>query len=365
MSDSALGLNKNPTVFAVIMAGGKGKRLWPLSREAFPKQFLTLQLDGGSLLQQAVRRAAEIVGGHENVLVVSQAQHANLVAQQLPDLPQQNVLLEPQGRNTAACIGLAALEIRRRAPQAVMAVFPADHLFEDERPWKQAVRAAIAAAGQTGHLVAIGIRPSRASTSYGYLRLGAMLGEQAGLKVYEVREYAEKPDAAHAARYVESSEYLWNTGTFAWRVTALQEALEKHLPELASGLEQIAAHPARLNQVYARLPDISIDYGIMEKAARVAVVRGNFTRLDVGSLARLAELWPDDDHGNAAMGAVLEKDSHNNLVYCDEGLVCLIGVQDLVIVRQGDVLLVCPKERAGEVKQVVESLEAAGMGRFR
>jgi mannose-1-phosphate guanylyltransferase len=365
MSDPALGSNQNPPVFAVVMAGGQGKRLWPLSREAFPKQFLTLQLQAGSLLQQAVRRAAEIVGTLEHVLVVSQAQHARLVAQQLPDLPQWNVLLEPMGRNTAACIGLAALEIRRRAPQAVMAVFPADHLFEDERPWKQAVRAAIAAAGQSGRLVAIGIPPSRASTSYGYLRLGEALGKQAGLEIYAVREYAEKPDAARAARYLESGEYLWNTGTFAWRVTALQEALQKHLPQLASGLEQIAADPSRLEQIYAQLPDISIDYGVMEKASQVAAVRGAFTRLDVGSLTGLAELWPQDARGNAIMGALLEKDSQDNLVYSDEGLVCLIGVQDLVIVRQGDVLLVCPKERAGEVKQVVEGLEAAGMGRFR
>jgi mannose-1-phosphate guanylyltransferase len=365
MSDSAQGSNKNLPVFAVVMAGGKGRRLWPLSREAFPKQFLTLQLGQGSLLQQAVRRAAEIVGGRQNVLVVSQAQHADLVAQQLPDLPQQNVLLEPLGRNTAACIGLAALEIRKRAPEAVMAVFPADHLFRDERPWMRAVRAAIGTAGQTGRLVAIGIPPSQASTSYGYLRLGVELGEQEGLEVYEVQEYAEKPDAARAARYVESGEYLWNTGTFAWRVTALQEALEEHLPELTSGLEQIAADPSRLEQVYSLLPDISIDTGVMEKASQVAVVRGEFTRLDVGSLARLAELWSQDAHGNAVMGALLENDSQGNLVYCDEGLVCLIGVQDLVVVRQGEVLLVCPKERAQEVKQVVAGLDEAGMSRFK
>lgn len=365
MSDSIPSSKKNLPIFAVIMAGGQGKRLWPLSREAFPKQFLTLQLQAGSLLQQAVRRAAEIVGTLEHVLVVSQAQHIRLVAQQLPNLPQQNVLLEPMGRNTAACLGLAALEIRRRATQAVMAVFPADHLFEDERPWKQAVRAAIAAAGQTGRLIAIGIPPSRASTSYGYLRLGEELGKQQGLKVYEVREYAEKPDAARAARYLESGEYLWNTGTFAWRVTALQGALEKHLPELASGMEQIASDPNQLEQVYSQLPDISIDYGVMEKASQVAAVRGDFKRIDVGGLTGLAELWPEDDNGNAAMGAVLEKDSQDNLVYSDEGLVCLIGVQNLVIVRQGDVLLVCPKAHAGEVKQVVEGLEAAGMERFK
>jgi mannose-1-phosphate guanylyltransferase len=141
--------------------------------------------------------------------------------------------------------------------------------------------------------------------------------------------------------------------------------LQKHLPQLASGLEQIAADPSRLEQIYAQLPDISIDYGVMEKASQVAVVQGNFARLDVGSLARLAELWAKDDHGNAIMGTLLEKDSRDNLVYCDEGLVCLIGVHDLVVVRQGDVLLVCPKQRAQEVKQVVVDLDEAGMGRYK
>lgn len=365
MSVSSNSKSRTQPVFAVILAGGAGTRLWPLSRRAFPKQFLALGEGGDTLLQNAFRRAETLVGMPNNVLVVGQERHAALLKQQLPSLPPENIILEPVGRNTAACIGLTAVALHQRDSGGVMAILPADHLFENEIPWLEAVQAAVSFAGETDRLVAIGIPPEEPSASYGYLHLGEVLGHETALLVYKIKRFIEKPDADLAEKFFVSDEYLWNTGTFAWRISVFLRALEQHMPGLYQGLLEIAEHPERLQQVYSNFESVSVDYGVMEKSSHVAAVRGSFRRIDVGSLPTLSKIWRRDSHGNAVVGTLAGVDSQNNIIYSDEGLVGLIGVEDMVVIRQGEVILVCPKERAHEVKEFVAMLGKRGLDQYQ
>ncbi|HZD56305.1 MAG TPA: sugar phosphate nucleotidyltransferase [Anaerolineales bacterium] len=355
---------ETPHVFAVILAGGAGTRLWPLSRRAFPKQFLALGGGGHTLLQDTFRRAKALVGTPDNVVVMGQKRHAALLQQQLPGLPPENIILEPTGCNTAASIGLAALALQQRSSEEIMVILPADHLFEDEMPWLEAVRVAVAFAGETDWLVAIGIPPEGPSSSYGYLRLGEKVGHKNGLPVHEVSRFVEKPDSDLAEKLYTSGDYLWNTGTFSWRMTVFLQALKQHMPKLHQGLLEIAERPERLREIYSNFESVSVDYGVMEKSSHVAAVQGSFKRLDLGSLPMLSEVWGGDSHGNAVVGTLVDMDSQNNIIYSDEGLVGLIGIEDMVVIRQGEVLLVCPKERAHEVKELVAVLGKQGLERY-
>jgi mannose-1-phosphate guanylyltransferase len=353
------------TVYAAVLAGGQGTRLWPLSRRLKPKQFLALQKDGQTLLQNAFRRASLVAQSESRVLVLAQANHADLVRQQLPGLPESNLILEPTWKNTAASIGLAAFHLIAIDPEAVMAVLPADHLFADEKPWFDALRTAVAFASREKQLVAVGVTPTSPSPNYGYLKLGEKLFQHNLCQVFEVRRFVEKPERALATQYFESGEYLWNTGTFAWSVGVFLNALKTHLPALYTGLKRITANIDSLDIIYPSLEEVSVDYGVMEKSSRVAVVKGNFLRIDVGALPTLAQVWPADSQGNAIAGDVITKDSLDNVIYTDEGLVGLIGMKDTIIIRRGDVVLVCSKERAHEVKDLVAALAEKGLERYR
>lgn len=346
------------------MAGGGGTRLWPLSRENHPKQFLFLQPGGLSLLQAAVRRAESLTGSLQRVLVVTQQRYADLTRAQLPDLPSPNLVLEPVGRNTAPCLALAARIIQQRAPQAVMAVLPADHLFRQEQPWLQAMQRAVAFAAQQPYLVTLGIRPSAASSRYGYLQLGGSLDDQAA--VHQVEAFIEKPALEKARSLIESGSALWNTGAFAWQVQVFWQAVERALPEVAHGLRDLG--DAALAASYPQLPNISVDYGVMEKALNVAVVVADFERLDLGALESLAEIWPQDDHANTcqplAAGSLVAVESTGNLVAAAQGLVALVGVHGLAVVRAGEVLLVCPRARLDEIRQVAAELRRRGLAEY-
>jgi mannose-1-phosphate guanylyltransferase len=355
----------NRPIYTVLLAGGQGTRLWPLSRRAHPKQFLAFKRGEPTLLQGAARHAVQISGAWERVLVLVQEEHAGIARAQLPELPAENLIVEPVGRSTAASIGLAAITLEKRLPGTLMAVLPSDHLFSDERPWLAALHAALGFAARHERLVTLGIQPQDPSSNYGYLHLGQELAHLQGCRVYDVQAFVEKPEPALARAFCESGEYLWNTGTFVWQTSVFLAAVEQHMPGLFAGLQRIAADPGALAAVYPALEDISVDYGIMENAAGVAVVRGDFERIDVGNLSTLASLLERDAQGNAIEGLLVEKDSHTNMIYSDEGLVGLIGVQDMIVVRKGDVVLVCPKERAWEVKNLVAALAEKNLDKFR
>jgi mannose-1-phosphate guanylyltransferase len=351
-------------IYAMIMAGGSGTRLWPLSRLARPKQ--TLVLSGQrSLYQQAVDRVEGLVPA-ENILTVTNAGYAPLLNAQTPHIPACNYLIEPEGRGTAAAIGLAAVHLRRLDPEAVMLVLTADHFIADVPRYQQALCAAIATA-RAGRLVTLGIPPTYPSTGYGYIRQGATLDPAEGMAVYAVEHFVEKPDLERARVMLAEGVYSWNSGMFIWTVRSILAEFERQMPALYSQLEEIGAaigtpaYDAVLARVWPQIQKQTIDYGVMEHAADVAVVPAEIGWLDVGSWSSLYDLIPVDSDGNRWTGPHLAIDSQGLLVHNRERMVAVIGLRDLVIVDTPDALLVCPREREQEVRKLVEMLKNEGL----
>lgn len=359
--------------FAVIPAGGSGTRLWPLSRADHPKFLHPLTGTDASLLQATVARLAPLAS-LERTLVVTGVAHAAAVARQLTGLPEENILVEPSPRDSCAAIGLAAAVIAQRAPDAVMGAFAADHVIADPDAWVQAVRAAVDGAEQ-GLLLTMGITPTRAETGYGYLQLGEQIGSG---PLRRVEEFKEKPTIEVAQHYLRSGRHLWNAGMFVWRVDTFLAELARQQPELHSGVTAIARvwdTPEReetLGTIWPSLPKISVDYAVMEGAAaagRVATVPGDFGWNDVGDFHTLGELLPADGSGNVVLGAgaaatkpaALLDDSTGMVVVPQSGrLVAALGVRDLIVVDTPDVVLVCPRGRAQDVKRLVDQLKTRG-----
>ncbi len=347
-------MTTNEHAWAVVMAGGAGTRFWPLSRRAKPKQLLALAGDE-SLLAATVRRIAPIVPP-SRVLVVTAAHLVPASRAELPDVPASNFLAEPAPRNTAPCVGWAAQVVQDRDPEGVIAVLAADHHVADEPAYLDAVRVALAAA-ESGALVTIGLEPTRPETGYGYLELGEPLGDGS----HQALRFVEKPDRSHAEEFVASGRFLWNSGQFFFRSSAVLDAISEHLPALAEGLTRLAAaglDPDRVAAVFETLPSVSIDHGVMEKAEGVRIVRADFGWSDVGSWMTAWELASKDEAENGVTDAdAILLDSEGCYVRARSGkIVALIGVKDLVVVDTEDALLVVPRERAQEVKLAVEAL---------
>lgn len=353
----------NQHLYAVIMAGGIGSRLWPRSRASSPKQFLDL-VGPHTMLQDTVRRLQPLIPVERILLVVGE-EHAETVLEQIPDMSRDNLVLEPQARGTAPCIGLAALVIRRRDPDAVMGVFPADHRIADDARFRQAIAAA-AEVARDGYLVTLGIAPNEANTGYGYIQRGESLGQVNGFDVYEVQRFTEKPDGETARTFVESGKYYWNGGIFVWQVTTILGEIETHLPRLDKELGTIAdawdtdRRDEVLASAWQQVPQTTIDYGIMEKASQVATIPVDIGWDDVGNWANLSDLLEGDEEDNVVRGEgrTLLLDTANIYVYASAGrMVATVGLEDLIIVNTPDALLVCPKDRAQDVREVVQALE--------
>ncbi len=343
--------------WAVIMAGGSGTRFWPLSRRMRPKQLLALSGTERSLLGETVHRIAPLIPP-ERVIVVTAAHLAAETRRELPELPAENVLAEPIGRNTAPCVGWAASHIKRRDPEALIAILAADHHIGDEPAFLAILRRALEAASD-GELVAIGITPTRPETGYGYLELGENLAEG----VFRARRFVEKPNRGRAEQFLAAGNYLWNSGMFFFRATAILDAIRTHLPGLSEALERFdraasEGHETELvSNEYGSLPSVSIDHGVMEKAEHVAVVPGDFGWSDVGSWMTAWELAPKDEHGNATTTETVLIESEGCYVRAPQGkLVALVGVRDLVVVDTEDAILIVPRERAQDVRAVTLEL---------
>ena len=350
--------------FALIMAGGSGTRLWPLSRQARPKQALRLVGDR-TMLQLAVERLDPLFA-LERIFIVTAVEQVGSLLQQAPQLPAGNFIVEPLQRGTASAIGLAALYLRRRDPDATMAVLTSDHYIADHDKFQRVLVAAYEIA-QQGHLVTLGIKPTFPSTGYGYIERGEALAEMDGLTAYRVNAFREKPDTATAEAFVADGLHTWNSGMFIWRVDRILAEMQRQMPRFYEQLTQIDAAMGTdreswvLSYVWPRVAAQTIDYGIMESAEGVAVIPANIGWSDVGSWATLLDILPGDKEGNVVIYADhMGVDTAQTLVYGNNRLVATIGVSDLVVVDTDDVLLICSRDRAQDVKKIVEKLRTNG-----
>ncbi|MDO9514928.1 MAG: mannose-1-phosphate guanylyltransferase [Syntrophales bacterium] len=355
-------------MYAVIMAGGKGTRFWPLSREKRPKHLLNITGEK-TIIQYTVDRIAPLVAKN-NILIVTGASHSDETREQLPELPAENILVEPVGRNTAPCIGLAAMHIRKKNPDAVMCVLPSDHLIKNTESFIASLIAARDTAKRRDCLVTIGIRPRWAETGYGYMERGKISDTVGGATVYQVRSFREKPDPVTAEKFLKDGKFFWNSGMFVWKVSALLDAIQSLLPDLYEGLLKIEKaigtnrETQVLSEIYGGIEPVSIDYGIMEKAPDVVMLEGDFGWNDIGSWDALWDVLNKDAKGNVMRGRVIRSGASNCLVYSPQKMVTLIGVEDLIVVETDDSLLICRRGASQNVKTVVEHLEERGMKEY-
>ena len=349
-------------IHAVIMAGGSGTRFWPASRGAWPKQLLPIGTDR-PLVEETLDRLAPLIPA-ERTLIVTNAMYADMTAELLSEVPRQNIIGEPTGRDTAACIGLAALILKKRDPDAVMAVMPSDHIIRPAGRFRESLEAAeTVLKGNRDALITFGIRPAFPATGYGYILKGDPVTMNRDFPFFEVQAFREKPDLETARGFLEAGGYCWNAGIFCWRADTILSLLARLLPELHKGLLELTPVVDRegfneaLATVYPGLTKISIDIGVMEKAERRIVAEVDYAWDDVGSWAALPRLIKADDDGQVVQGEVVSVDSKNNIVAARGGVVGLVNVEGLIVVHTPDATLVCHKEDAERVKTLVEKLD--------
>jgi mannose-1-phosphate guanylyltransferase len=355
-------------MYAVIMAGGVGRRFWPLSRSEKPKQFLNI-LGGETLLQQTARRLQPLVSRDDTIILTGRDHHRE-VLKALPDIPPENVVAEPRGKNTAACMAMGAVRVRRREPDAVMAILPADHYIKDAGNFRNALEAAGEVARMGEYLVTLGVEPTRAETGYGYIEKRKLFDKLGGFEVYEAERFVEKPDAERAEQFHGGGRHLWNSGIFVLTVSTAYALIERHLPRLYRGMLEVEKAKTveetaqAMSRVYEGLESISIDHGVAEKASGVMVIPVSFGWSDVGSWRSVHELLPKDEGDNVLIGRSVCKDTTNTLIYSSGRLVAAMGLEDMVVIDAGDALLICPMERDQEIKKLIELMEEQGMGEY-
>lgn len=349
---------------AVIMAGGRGERFWPKSRNAYPKQFLSLTKDGETMIQKTVKRISPIVA-MEDIYIVTNAMYISLVREQIPDIPAENILAEPCAKNTAPCIALAGAVINRKYDDAVMLVLPSDHLISYERLYIKTLKKAIVTAKDGKNLVTIGITPTYPETGYGYINFSSETSE-VNDDAYKVERFVEKPDLDTAKEYLSSGKYLWNSGMFVWKVSSIMDNIKKLMPDIYDGAVKIgqAYGSDNFNEVLEReftaFRSESIDFGVMEKAQDIYTISGSFGWDDVGNWLAVERINEVDNNKNYIEGNVISINSERSTVCGGKRLIAAVGVEDLIIVDTDDAVLVCSKNNTQDVKKVIEKLKTQG-----
>ena len=347
-------------ITAVIMAGGRGERFWPKSRNSCPKQFLSLTSDGETMIQKTVKRLSPLVSP-EDIFIVTNAAYGELVQDQLPDVPKENILSEPCARNTAPCIAFAAAVIQKKYGDAIMLVLPSDHLIGYENIYIKTLKKAIKTAEEGKNLVTIGITPTYPETGYGYINFGEESGD-----AYEVERFVEKPNLPTAKKYLASGKYLWNSGMFVWKTSSIMDNMQTLMPDIYEGALRIGESygtpdfEETLVKEFTAFRSESVDFGIMEKASDIYTIPGSFGWDDVGSWLAVERINETDDDKNYFDGDVISVDSKRTTVCAGKRLVAAIGTRDIIIVDTDDVLLVCSKNNTQDVKKVIAQLKEQG-----
>ncbi len=344
---------------ALIMAGGRGERFWPKSRKSLPKQFLSLTDDGRTMIQLTVERIRPLVE-IEDIYISTNRDYKELVLEQLPDILPQNILCEPVGRNTAPCIGLGAMHIAKKYEDALMMVLPSDHLIKYQKMYLHALKEGFRIAEKGRNLVTIGIMPDYPETGYGYIRFRP---EETDGGAYAVEGFVEKPDIQTAREYLQTEEYLWNSGMFIWKVSSILQNIKELLPDMYGGLSTIGEEigtekqEMTLEKVFPQLESVSIDYGIMEKAKDIYIIPGVFGWDDVGSWLAVERIQKSNESGNVVKGNIITIHSKNNIIQGGQKLIAAVGLENLVIVDTDDATLICDKDSTADIKMVLENLK--------
>jgi len=357
-------------MYAVLMAGGMGTRFWPISRKAFPKQLLRFA-GKKTMLQQTYERIKPLTPP-EKIIVITNADLKDEIEKQLPAIPAENIIGEPEGRNTGPCIGLAASFIQSQASEnEIMVVLPADHLVSKVSEFRNTLKAGMAYVQTHDVLITLGVQPEYPETGYGYIQVDNKIESIKGKDVYKVKTFAEKPNLDTAERFIKSGDFLWNSGMFIWSVKTIMREIEEHLPELYEDLILIKEKVGRsgfkkiISEVYKRTKPISIDYGIMEAAGNVCVIKSNFGWNDLGSWEAVYNISQKDDMENVCHSKkCILIDAKNNYFHAPKKLVAAVDVEDLVLVEMDDAILICKKERSQDVKEIVDFLKRKKMNSY-
>jgi mannose-1-phosphate guanylyltransferase len=351
-------------LYAVILAGGKGKRFWPYSRAGKPKQFLNITGEG-TMIALTFERIAEFIPPQQIFLLTVRDQYS-LVHEELPELPVENIFVEPVGRNTAPSLAVAASLIRRRGEDMPVLCCPSDHIIRNPRAFQDLVMAAAEVAVQRDCLITFGITPDRAATGYGYIEAGSVVCEKEGQEFHEVRKFHEKPDREKAENYLMKGSFYWNSGIFLWRPSVYMKAWSTYLPEGREPLDRITAsfgsesEAVTIEAEYPKMPSISVDYGILEKADNVLVAPALLDWNDVGSWDALFDILPKDDYGNVGSGGVELIDSKGNIFFNPGGVTAAVGVEDLILVVKGQTVLACKRGQSQRIRELVDYIEKRG-----
>ncbi len=352
-------------LYAIIMAGGVGSRFWPRSKKKTPKQLIKI-FGENTMIQDTVERLKGIVD-QKNIIIITNKIQKEGIIEQLPSIPEENIIEEPFGRNTAACIGLASIIVKSRDKDAVTLVLPADHIIRETDNFHQTLLKAADFATESKGLLTIGIVPSHPETGYGYIQIDETKVQD---HFYKVFTFAEKPNYSTAVRFVKSGDFFWNSGMFIWRTDAILKEIEEYMPELFEGLQTIQKtigtqnFEDTLSNVYGQLKKISIDYGVMEHSKNVYLVKGNFTWSDVGNWEAVYQLSEKDEEGNVKIGKTYTDESHESYIYSPDKFTAVIGLDNILVVNSEDSLLICKREKSQDVKKVIDYLKFNKLDEF-
>ncbi len=355
-------------LYCLIMAGGSGTRFWPRSKAVKPKQYLNI-FGEDSLLQSTIKRFSNFTE-YEDIYIVSGKSQAKVLEEQTPELPKENLIYEPVGKNTLPCIGLAAMFAEVDNPEGIMVVSPSDHLITDENLFKNTVLTAAKIADEKNGIVTIGITPTYPATGYGYVQTAEEINAGDAIKQFKVERFVEKPDEKTADSYLKQGGFFWNSGLFIFKVSVFLDSVKQFAPNLYNDLKKIQAEIGKetfeptLDTIYRAVESISVDYGIMEHAKNIYLVEGSFDWNDLGSWESVYLTDKKDENGNAGAGEAILLDTKNSYVYSDSGLVAVVGLDDVVVVQDGNTTLVCKRDKTEDVKKIVEQLKAGKKNEF-